>query len=262
MVSISESPDTKFSINNTDNFEYGVHTINEKIEFHLPHNSITIERVSNDKFRYKRTTINGIVEKIIAVRTENLEMEFVPTHPLYTPSFKTDFMFLRLMQPIFVSRNSVTDIFVSIPIEIGLFFTGNDIREPFDVFSCEPSYSRYALYGDPDQGTLCKYAKVMIQTQEERCNQYIHGGLKITIDNELDTGISLGKIVFPIQDHDIYYNRVEADYDDLKINVKDRLGIEIVDIVQQNETGPKEWSKSPRLKKSTDIKFAMENGFD
>ncbi|HEX5358764.1 MAG TPA: DUF432 domain-containing protein, partial [Candidatus Nitrosotalea sp.] len=120
--------------------------------------------MSKDKFHYKRMNSNCVVEKIITIRTDDLEMEFVPTHPLYTPSYKTDYMFLRFMQPIFVSRNSVTDIFVSVPIEIGLYFTGNAIREPFDVFSCEPAYSRYALYGDPDQGTICKYAKVMIQT--------------------------------------------------------------------------------------------------
>lgn len=262
MSPLSKSHNSDFPEKIVDNFEYGIHTVKEKLEFCLPHNTILLERMSKDKFHYKRMNSNCVVEKIITIRTDDLEMEFVPTHPLYTPSYKTDYMFLRFMQPIFVSRNSVTDIFVSVPIEIGLYFTGNAIREPFDVFSCEPAYSRYALYGDPDQGTICKYAKVMIQTQNDKFIPYIQGGLKITIDNELDNGISLGKIVFPIQDHDIYYNRVDAAYDDLRINVKDRLGVEIVDVVQQNETGPKYWSKSPRLKKITDIKFAMEKGFD
>lgn len=262
MESLSDPPNENLSTNIVDALEYGTHTVKEKLEFCLPDNSIIIERVSADKFRYRRMTSSGIVEKIIAVRMPNLEIEFVPIHSLYTPSFKTDYMFLRLMQPIFVSRNSVTDIFVSVPIEIGLFFTGNEIREPFDIFSCAPSCSRYALYGDPDQGTLCKYAKVVIHTRKEKLDRYICGGLKITIDNELGTGISLGKVVFPLQDHDIYYNNVDAVYDDLKIDVRDRLGIEVVDVMQQNETGPKEWSKSPRLKKQTDIKFAMEKGFD
>ena len=262
MSPLSESHNSNYSKNIVNNFEYGVHTVEDKLEFHLPNSHILLERISDDKFHYKRINSSDVVEKIISVRTPNLEMEFIPTHPLYTPSYKTDYMFLRLVQPIFVSRNSVTDIFVSIPIENGLFFTGNEIREPFDVFSCEPAYSRYALYGDPDQGTLCKYAKVMINTQEDKFDQYIRGRLKITIDNELDTGISLGKIVFPIQDHDIYYNQIDAAFDDLKINVKDRLGVKVVDIVQQNETGPKGWSRSPRLEKKTDIKFAMEKGFD
>ena len=262
MSPLSESHGSDFSEKIVGNFEYGIHTIKEKLEFCLPDTTILLERMNEDKFRYKRVNSSSVVEKIISVRTPNLEMEFVPTHPLYTPSYKTDYMFLRLMQPIFVSRNSVTDIFVSVPIEIGLYFTGNEIREPFDVFSCESAYSRYALYGNPDQGTICKYAKTMLQTHDDKFTPYIHGGLKITINNELDIGISLGKIVFPIQDHDIYYNHIDAVYDDLKINVKDRLGVEIVDIVQQNETGPRDWPKSPRLKKITDIKFAMEKGFD
>jgi uncharacterized protein len=262
MSPLSESHDSNFSKNIVNDFEYGLHTIAEKLEFHLPDSHVLLERIGDDKFRYKRINSNGIVDKIIAVRTPNLEMEFVPTHPLYTPSYKTDYMFLRLIQPIFVSRNSVTDIFVSVPIEIGLFFTGNEIREPFDVFSCDPAHSKYALYGDPDQGILCKYGKCMINTKEDKSDHYLRAGLKITINNELDTGISLGKIVFPIQDHDIYYNHVDAVFDDLKIHVKDRLGVQVVDIVQQNDTGPKGWSESPRLEKKTDIKFAMEKGFD
>ncbi|MDE1830499.1 MAG: DUF432 domain-containing protein [Thaumarchaeota archaeon] len=144
------------------------------------------------------------------------------TTPIYVPSYKTDFIFLRLTKPVFVSRNSTTEIIFSVPIEIGLFFTGSEMREYFDVFTCEPSRSKYALYGQSDKGKLCKFAMVVPNAGKVTARSYLEGKLCIKIQNELDTGISIGKIVFPILDHNICYHKADAVYDDLNLIVKER----------------------------------------
>ena len=221
-----------------------------------------MKRDGQDKFQYKRVGRNVTVEKLISIRTKDLEMEVVPIHPLFTPSYKTEFMFLRLLKQVFVSRNSTTEFYASVPIEIGLFFTGSEIREYFDVFSCEHSHSKYALYGDPDQGKLCKFAKVMPEVSDVVSTPFIHGNLKIVVDNQLDVGVSMGKVVFPLRDHDVYYAHLNASYDDLKITLKERLGIQIGDIVQHEDSFKDGWTKSPRTMKKTDYKFSMEKGFD
>ena len=250
------------SENNLMKLDYGIHVVKDKLEFQIPNNSISLKRANDDKFFYKRTGPFGTLEKLISIRTSDLEMEFVPTHPIYTPSYKTDYMFLRLSKPVFVSRNSKTEIFVSIPVEIGLFFTGNKIREYFDVFSCNDDYSRYALYGQPDQGILCKFANVVPEAKVPENLEFVHGRLKVIVNNELDTGVSIGKVVFPIRDHDVYYNKFDSAYDDLEIIIKDRLGVQVVEIVQQDNTGPKKWARSPRTMEKADVKFSMEMGFD
>ncbi|SRR5579885_49391 len=251
---ISKNTETAYTL-------YGIYKVKDRATFYLPNNTIVLERATDDKFTYRRTNQNGTVEKLLSIRTQDLEMEFVPTLPIYVPSYKTDFVFLRLSKPVFVSRNSKTEVFVSMPIEMGLFFTGNEMREYFDVFACEPSSSRYALYGDPDKGKLCKFATVMPLAQEEMARPYFEGRLRVKIQNELDTGISIGKIVFPVRDHEIHYRYADAAYDDLNLIVKERLGVQIAEVVQSGNM-PQGWSTSPRTMKKTDIKFTMEMGFD
>lgn len=242
--------------------KYGKYVVEQNSQFELPGISVSITRINEDKFSYQRKSKNETVEKIISIRTDNLEMELVPILPIYMPSHKTDFMFFRLTKPLFVSRNSTTEVFYACPIEIGLFFTGSEIREHFDLFSCEPTYSRYALYGQPDQGRLCKFAKVEPQAQPDEITSYVHGVLRTVIENELDAGVSISKIVFPMTDHDIYYSGSNAAFDHLKVVIKERVGVQVADIVQQDSTGPQGWTRSPRNNKKTDYKFAMEFGID
>lgn len=261
MVTASRSD--SFSKNNLiDKPEYGIHIVKDAVKFHLLENTIMFERASKDKFSYRRESPNNIVEKLISIRTPDLEIEIVPTHPIYTPTYKTDYMFLRLSQQVFVSRNSTTEFFLAVPIEIGLFFTGSDIREHFDVFSCDQITSRYALYGQPEMGKLCKYAKVTPHAHEQEASSYVHARLRVIVENELDVGMPIGRIIFPIRDHDIYYHHSFSAFDDLKMILKERAGIKIADVVQQNDTGPKGWAKSPRTMQRTDLKFSMEMGFD
>lgn len=263
MTSLHKSSPSSISKNLGDDYtQYGIYTVNDGAEFRFPNNVITLKRASRDKFLYSRKSHDTLIEKLLSIRTPDLEMEAVPTLPLYVPSYKTDYMFLRLSKPIFVSRNSSTEVFALIPIEIGLFFTGNEVREYFDVFACEPRGSKYALYGQPDQGKLCKFATIIPHAIEKEALPYVEGKLKIIINNELDTGVSLGKIVFPIRDHEVYYNQSAASYDNLKITIKEKVGVKIAEVTQQDNTGPDGWHSSPITMKKTELKFLMEMGFD
>lgn len=262
-MTLHNSHTNSFSENTINDYtHFGVYMVKDKAQFKLPNNTISLERVSNDKFLYKRKSHSNVIEKLISIRTKDLEMEIVPTLPLYLPAYKTDYMFLRFSKPIFVSRDSMTEIFVSPPIEIGLFFTGSEIREHFDVFACDPCKSRYALYGEPDHGKICKFAVVTPAAKEEKIASYFEGRLKVIVENELDIGISVGKITFPIRDHDLYYNLGDAAYDDLKVSLRERLGVKIADLLQQDGTGPAGWEVSPRTMEKTDLKFSMESGLD
>ena len=97
MVTASQS-DSISKSNLIDKPEYGIHVVKDSVKFHLLDNTIIFERASKDKFSYRRESPNNIVEKLISIRTPDLEIEIVPTHPIYTPAYKTDYMFLRLSQ--------------------------------------------------------------------------------------------------------------------------------------------------------------------
>ena len=242
--------------------QYGVHVIEDVARFQVMGETIEFARAGSDKFSYMRRGPGGVVEKLISVRTPNLEIEIVTTHPIFTPSYKTDYLFLRLSKQVFVSRESTTDLFLTVPIEIGLFFTGSEIREYFDIFSCEQANSRYALYGQPELGRLCKFARVEPCTSWAEPVPYVYGRLKVVIKNEMGVGTSIGRIVFPIRDHDVYYSGNLSAFDDLKIVIRERMGIKTADVIQQNGTGPSGWKRSPRTMERTDFKFSMEMGYD
>ncbi len=93
---------------------------------------------------------------MISVRTKNLEIEFVPSFPIHVPAYRTDFVFLKLLKSIFISMKSTTEFYVPIPIENVIFFSGHEIHEHVDVFSCVPDNSRFGLYGPLEKGKQSK----------------------------------------------------------------------------------------------------------
>ena len=259
-----ESP--KISLNDnshiSDNFsKYGKHEIENSLEFDLPATKIKFSKLGEGRFSYRRTNFqNQNVEKIIATRTKNLEIEIAPALPIHLPAYKTDFMFLRLATPLHISRSTSTKLSVSMPIEIGIYTTDDETVHPVDYLLCPPSYSKYGLYGQPEAGRLCNYAKITIDANE-KVTPFAFGTMQLKIHNELQKGVSIGRLVFPITDHDIYYSDNSAVFDPLEVIVKERMGFEFVEMKNLSKNLPK-WSNAPRDMPKTDYKFSMENGFD
>lgn len=132
----------------------------------------------------------------------------------------------------------------------------------FDCFTCEPNYSKFGLYGTPEEGKLCKYAKISSFFDKNMLSSLAHASLKITVENELDESIHVRKIIVPASDHDLYYNDENVMMNDLKIMIKNRGGLKLIEVVQKQITKPDNWLLSPRNTKKTDYKFAMEWGFE
>lgn len=258
--SVSEKKD--FVESRSESSQYGHYSIENNLKLTLPNAVVRFERISKDKYSYMREVSHGnLVEKIISIRTKNLEVEFVPTYPIHVPAYRTDFMFLRFVRPIFVSMKSSTEIYVPVPIENSLFFAGHEMREHVDVFACFPVSSRFGLYGPPENGKLCKFAKAPIYTEEEKLEPFLFASMKVLIKNELETGVQFGKIVFPVTNLDLYYRANEAVFDNLTVTIKERLGVQHAEI-DHLESVLTSWKKAPRHMEKTEHKFSMEMGFD
>lgn len=219
---------TKISENNNSRFsesfsKYGIYEIENDLEFYLPATKIKFSKLGEGKFSYKRTNFqNEIIQKVIAVRTKSLEIEITPALPIHLPAYKTDYMFLRLATPLHIGKSASTELSVLMPIEIGIYIKDKETAYPIDYLLCPPSYSKYGLYGQPESGRLCKYAKISIDGNEKE-TPFAFGTMQLKIHNELHKGISIGRIVFPITDHDIYYSDTAAVIDPLEVTVKERL---------------------------------------
>lgn len=228
----------------------------------LPNNTISLTRLEGSNYSYARQSADGqVVKKTICAKSDSISIEISPLLPIHTPSYKTDFFFIRFTEPIYISQNATAQILLQLPIEVGVFLIDGDYEGMIDSFSCDPLNSRFALYGTPEDGRLCKYAKIP-PTMQGTNAPFIHAQFKIVIINELEELATISKIVFPVTDHDLHYYKNSVVMDSLEATVRNRLGLHVIEVIQKAITKDGGWQTALRNIKKTDYKFSMESGFD
>ncbi|MGY5143614.1 MAG: DUF432 domain-containing protein [Candidatus Nitrosopumilus sp. bin_32a] len=214
--------------------KYGFYDISESLELNLPNTEIRIKKISENVFSYSRINSDGdSVEKIIPTKSSKFQIELCPIRPLNFPAKRTTHMYLDLDTSIFLSDNSSADFFLRCPIEIGVFFVHDGHKDSLDCFTCDPINSRFCLYGSPESGTLCKYAKSDIVESYDDSIPFVNAVLKVNLQNELFKGLSVSKIVFPISDNSIYYKDSKAIIDSIRAVMKKKLTLEIIDVTSE-----------------------------
>jgi len=253
MKIMSNNPETVLS-------NYGIYDLEDELEFFLPNTSIKFHRITDNAFSYFRKNSEGrIIEKIIPVKSNDLKIELAPIRPLNHPARRTDHIFLKFDKAIHLSANSAASIFIHCPIEVGIFLIHDSIHDSLDWITCDPLNSRFALYGSPDTGTLCKYAKVSSAIDYNDSNSYLEGVMQIILENTLSSSQSISKVVFPITDNALYYENSKTIIDGIKITMKKRAAVNIADVNSISlET---DWSKSPTWEDKT-TNTHMEMGLE
>ena len=253
MKIMSNNPETVLS-------NYGIYDLEDELEFFLPNTSIKFHRITDNAFSYFRKNSEGrIIEKIIPVKSNDLKIELAPIRPLNHPARRTDHIFLKFDKAIHLSANSAASIFIHCPIEVGIFLIHDSIHDSLDWITCDPLNSRFALYGSPDTGTLCKYAKVSSAIDYNDSNSYLEGVMQIILENTLSSSQSISKVVFPITDNTLYYENSKTIIDGIKITMKKRAAVNIADVNSISlET---DWSKSPTWEDKT-TNTHMEMGLE
>ncbi|MCV0391675.1 MAG: DUF432 domain-containing protein [Nitrosopumilus sp.] len=246
---------------------YGEFSISDKLELRLPRTEIYIEKKPDNRFSYyRKNSQNQEIRKSIPKSNGNIKIEMCPILPLNLPAKKTnDLIFLRLAESIFVEKHSTINFLIQFPIEIGIYIINQSdgTKDLFDCFTCEPMHSRFALYGTPEKGNLCMYSKVKLLEKDE-FYPYTFAKMRVFITNELNSGILIGKLVFPITDFNIYYlnGSSEVHIDDVTGNVKHISGEDVIDI-SRNEFDKKngDW-KLVSYSSKEKVNFVMDRGFD
>ena len=258
----------KLSEQNQEFSGYGVYDISEKLDLLLPKTEIHIERKSNDRVvYYRKNSENQEITKSIPQSNNTAKIELCPILPLHLPAKKThDLIFLRLAESIFVEKRSTVSISFQFPIEIGIFVinSNDNSKDLFDCFTCEPMHSRFALYGTPEKGNLCMYSKVKLLENDDS-NPYIFARMKLTLKNKLDKGMFVGKLVFPITRHTIYYgeNSSEVHIDDIVGRIKQDSNKEILTIsMEKYSKNNKGWKQVLYSTSKDETSYVMDKGFD
>lgn len=217
---------------NTENTfsNYGFYNIGESLDLNLPNTEIRIKKIAENVFSYSRRNYDELIEKIIPTQSSKLQIELCPIRPLNFPARRTTYMYLDIDTPVFLSENSSATVFLRCPIEIGVFFVHNDHKDSLDCFTCDSVNSRFCLYGPPESGNLCKYAKTEIVESYDDSIPFVNAVLKVNLQNSLSKGLTISKIVFAISDSSIYYQDSKAIIDSLYAVLKKKLTLEIIDV--------------------------------
>ncbi|WP_160272931.1 MULTISPECIES: DUF432 domain-containing protein [Nitrosopumilus] len=250
----------------TDKFsDYGKYVISEKLDLELPKTQIHFSRKQDGRLSYHRIdSTNNEIKKSLSP-SDSTEIELCPVLPLHLPAKKThDLIFLRLEESIFVEKNSTANFLIQFPIEIGIFILNSEdkSKELFDCFTCEPMHSRYALYGTPENGSLCMYSKVKLLEGDESF-PYIYAKMRVELKNNLSHGVSVGKLVFPITSHTIYYSdNSEVHIDDIKGTIREDTNKEIIKIKKVDYDKKDKDLQHVIYSENQDIgTFVMDKGF-
>ncbi|MEM2759792.1 MAG: DUF432 domain-containing protein [Nitrososphaerales archaeon] len=236
--------------------EYGEYTVEQKIEKHFDKNHLVMFRVDYNKYGYQRfENGNLITEKVIA-SDRSLKLGIYPVAPLNIPAKYASHMMLKLITPLVLDPKSHVDAYITMPIEIGVVHSTDTDVQIIDVFST--AQPRYALYGTPELGILCRYHETRINPEIPKATAYKEAILRVHFHNYTDKISTINRIVFPIEGADFYYRKNEAYYNDLEALVQERLLQEVLEVDVTNA----EWvGERTNLKQKFDGRYTMELGF-
>jgi hypothetical protein len=84
------------------------------------------------------------------------------------------------------------------PIEIGIFRQSEDEEILIDAFS--PTTQRYALYGSPESGVVCRFAYTEATGNKDEIvpEKYKEALVRIKIRNDIDNIVKVSKVIVPL----------------------------------------------------------------
>lgn len=151
---------------------------------------------------YRRIIGDEEVKKVLLVKDGQISIN--PIEPLNTPKRITPYILIEFENPLMIEPKVSKSIFITFPIEIGVFVTGNKYHEILDIFSLVKK--KFTLYGSPRGGYVCKWWKTKVFSSMPSVNLINEGILDLKIMNETQNWVQLTRGVFNAYGMKIYFN--------------------------------------------------------
>jgi hypothetical protein len=166
--------------------------------------TLSIEQ-DEEFLRYGRECGTDRVEKIIASAGPAVYIH--PVEPVNLPKEVT--RYLEIVFPsIVIEPESKKNVYLTFPIEIGVFIARNEDFQLLDVFSrCLPKYS---LYGSPEKGVITRHYKSPVSDTPGNPDPACRGVLKLDIRNISRGWVEVSRAVFESYCMPIFYSDIVA----------------------------------------------------
>jgi hypothetical protein len=211
---------------------------------------------------YKRFVGNELkAHSVLMSDEESMILGIFPTPALLTPLRVANNVYLKFASPVVVDQRSEVVMYSKIPIEIGVYKQTEDEEMLIDAFSLR--LQKYALYGPPESGVVCRYAEEQVNPDKNQVlpEKYHEALVRIKIRNDIDNIVKVSKVIIPLNDvildhaHDDSWlpGSVQMTLD--TAFGKDLVNVHIVD------TKVKRHDKTSLLKKDETREFLMYAGY-
>ncbi|WP_457550633.1 DUF432 domain-containing protein [Archaeoglobus sp.] len=160
---------------------------------------LSIER-NGEFYVYKRVCKGDTVTKMIA---GSGKIVLNPVEPVNLPKNITSLIEIEFKEKIVVGPRSRLTIYITFPIEIGVFVVNKSLNV-LDVFTLNSL--KYTLYGTPGKGVICRYWLSDVYSSPPKLDSLREGIIELEISNSSDNWVEVGKIVLNVYSMKIYYN--------------------------------------------------------
>lgn len=163
--------------------------------------TLTLER-EGERLLYRSVYADKKVEKILLA--DNGKVLINPVEPLNKPKELTSYLLIEFERTLVVEPGSTKSIFVTYPIEIGVFIAGSNQFEIIDILTL--AKQKFTLYGDPRSGVICKYWRSEVYSSLPSVDPLHEGVIELSITNTTTGWIEVTKAIFNAYGMKIYYN--------------------------------------------------------
>jgi uncharacterized protein len=127
-----------------------------------------------------------------------------PVEPVNLPRQVASHLMIEFGREIMLEAEASQTIYLTFPIEIGVFVGRKEKNEILDVFTL--TNPKYTLYGEPRNGFICKYWKSLVHTQEPQPNPLYEGVVRLDLHNSSRNWVFVNKAMFNAVGMKIFYN--------------------------------------------------------
>ncbi len=180
---------------------------------------------------YRKLYEEAIEKNITGKRKRKLIIN--PIEPTNIPKPLTNFLLIELENPLLVEPSSSDTIYLTFPLEIGVFIVGSKKSRLIDAFSL--SLQKYTLYGEPKEGIICKYWHSTTHHTMPNPSPVIEGVIELSIKNNTTHWSEITKVVFDSYLMKLFYNdEMVSMKGNMRISDKDiaLTGFEKVPLIQ------------------------------
>ncbi len=143
---------------------------------------------------YRRTQEGKPVQEVVlGPGPDEAEIVIHPVEPITVP--KRLSLFLEVaFDPIVLGPSSRKTLFLTFPVEVGVFLESGSVTEVIDTFSLLPS--KYSLYGTPKTGVITRWHKSRVYSEPPSPDRKREGVLRLEIENSTKDFATVSRAVF------------------------------------------------------------------